>query len=308
MRRNGTNQKSLYQLKALWAYSPAVVSRWGAASVMWYRLCSLTAFLVGALVSPVNAADSTLSPRQPALSDWVITVGADARFEPLYLGSNAWRVVPVPYFDARRFGSREGFHTSRDGVGIALLDNGVLTIGPVGSLIWRRRQSSSSSLNGLGNVDFTGLIGGFVDYWAVPWLRSRVEVMEAFGGATGIQTNLSMDVVVPLSTAVTWSGGPRARYVTSGLESTYFSITQTQSIASGLPVYNAGAGWQTVGAGTQLKYRFNPTWATYAFIEYDKLVGVTASSPIVTGPGGSSNQWTLSIGLIYSFAATRLPF
>jgi len=35
-----------------------------------------------------------------------------------------------------------------------------------------------------------------------------------------------------LSKALTWSGGPRARYVTSGLESPYFSITQEQSIAS----------------------------------------------------------------------------
>jgi outer membrane protein len=93
-------------------------------------------------------------------------------------------------------------------------------------------SASSSALNGLGNVGFTGLIGGFADYWALPWLRSRVEVMEGFGGATGIQTNLSMDAVVPLSTALTWSGGPRARYVTSGLESPYFSITQAQSAAS----------------------------------------------------------------------------
>jgi len=266
------------------------------------------ALLVGAVTPAVKAADISLPSKQPASSDWVITVGADARFEALYVGSNAWRVVPVPYFDARRFGSKEGFHTPRDGVGIALFDNGVLATGPVGSLIWRRRQSSSSSLNGLGNVDFTGLIGGFVDYWAVPWLRSRVEVMEGFGGATGVQTNLSIDAVVPLSTAVTWSGGPRARYVTSALESPYFSITQSQSIASGLPVYNAGAGWQAVGAGTQLKYRLNPTWATYAFVEYDKLVGPTASSPIVTGPGGSSNQWTFSVGLTYSFAVTGVPF
>lgn len=127
--------------------------------------------------------------------------------------------------------------------------------------------SYSSSLKGLGNVNFTGLIGGFADYWAMPWLRSRVEVLAGFGGATGVMTNLSIDAVIPLSTALTWSGGPRARYVTSGLESPYFSITQEQSIASGLPVYNAGSGWQALGAGTQLKYRFNPTWMTYAFVE-----------------------------------------
>src|SRR5262249_20966348 len=150
-----------------------------------FRLWPIVTLLVGGFVSSVEAGDTTYQPRKPALSDWVITVGADARLESLYMGSNAWRVVPVPYFDARRRGSKEGLHQPRDGIGVALLDNGVFAIGPVGSLIWQRRQSSSSSLNGLGNVGFTGLIGGFADYWAVPWLRSRVEVMQAVGGATG---------------------------------------------------------------------------------------------------------------------------
>jgi outer membrane protein len=107
---------------------------------------------------------------------------------------------------------------------------------------------------------------------------------------------------------LTLSGGPRARLVTSGAESPYFSITQAQSMASGLPAYNAGGGWQAVGAGTQVKYRFNPTWATYGLIEYDKLVGATAASPVVTGPGGSTSQWTFGVGFTYSFAMSGLPF
>jgi MipA family protein len=276
--------------------------------LIWLRLWSLVTLLVGTLAFSIKAAEIRPPSAAATLSDWIITIGGDARTVPQYTGSNAWRVAPVPYFDARRVGSKEGFHAPRDGLGITLFDNGVLAIGPVGSLISPRRASSSSALSGLGNVAFTGLIGGFADYWTVPWLRSRIEIMQGFGGATGIETNLFIDAVLPLSTALTWSGGLRASYVTNGLERPYFGITQAQSTASGLPVYNAGAGWQAVGAGTQLKYRFNPTWTTYVFIEYDKLVGVTASSPVVTGPGGSSNQWTMSIGLTYSFGVTGLPF
>ncbi len=216
--------------------------------------------------------------------------------------------MPVPYFDMNCPGSPEKFHGPRDGVGFALFDNRVVAIGPVGSWIWQRKQSYSSSLNGLGNVNFTGLAGGFVDYWVVPWLRTRAEVMQSFGGASGVMANLFVDAIIPLSPAMILSGGPRARYVTSGLESPYFSITQAQSITSGYPVYNAGSGFQAVGAGTQLKYRFNPSWATYGFVEYDKLVGPTANSPIVTGPGGSANQWTFGLGLTYSFTMTGLPF
>jgi outer membrane protein len=117
-----------------------------------------------------------------------------------------------------------------------------------------------------------------------------------------------MDAVIPVSPAITISGGPRARYVTSGTASPYYSVTLAESLASGLPVYNAGSGWQAVGVGTQLKYRFNPTWATYTFVEYEKLVGPSANSPIVTGPGGSANQWTFGLGLTYSFAVRGLPF
>src|SRR6516162_11581602 len=106
------------------------------------------------------------------------------------------------------------------------------------------------------------------------------------------------------SAALTWSGGPRARAVTAATEGPYFSVTPVQSSGSG----NAGGGWRSVGAGTQLKYRFNRVWASYGFVEYDKLIGATASSPIVTEAGGSSNQWTTGIGVIYSFGLNGLPF
>jgi hypothetical protein len=87
--------------------------------------------LVGAVTPAVKAADISLPSKRLASSDWVITVGADASVESVYVGANGWRVVPVPYFDARLLGSKEGFHTPRDGRGIALFDNGVTAIGPL---------------------------------------------------------------------------------------------------------------------------------------------------------------------------------
>jgi MipA family protein len=220
------------------------------------------------------------------------------------MGSDDFVIAPVPYFDMRRPESPEGFHSPRDGSGFAVFDNGVFAVGPVGSLIWPRKQGYSSSLN----VGFAYQIGGFVDYWALPWLRTRVEGLQGFGAANGVTANFAVDAVVPLSSALTRSGGPRTRVVTSATESPYFSITLAQSIASGLSVFTAGGGWQSVGAGTQLKYRLNPAWASYGFVEYDKLVRASASSPIVTEAGGSVNQWTFGVGVTYSFAMSGLPF
>jgi outer membrane protein len=269
-------------------------------------LGSLGVLLAAMSASSVMAADMGVRPPPSDPTTWILTIGGDLRTVSRYTGSDGYVLVPMPYFDFARAGSPEKFHSPIDGLGVALFDNNVIAIGPVGTLIWQRKQSYSSSLNGLGNVGFTLNIGGFIDYWAVPWLRTRAEVMQGVGAGTGVTARFLMDAVIPVMPAMTLSGGPRARYVTSGTESPYFSITQAQSIASGYPVYNAGSGFQAVGAGTQLKYRFNPAWATYGFVEYEKLVGPTANSPIVTGPGGSANQWTVGLGVTYSFALTGL--
>jgi MipA family protein len=128
----------------------------------------------------------------------------------------------------------------------------------VGSLVFPRGESYSSALSGLGNLGFTYQVGGFVDYWVVPWLRTRVEGLQGFGAADGVTASFAVDAVIPLSADVTLSGGPRARAVSAGAESPYFSVNQAQSIVTGLPLYSAGGGWQALGAGTQLKYRYNP--------------------------------------------------
>jgi MipA family protein len=286
---------------------------WGRGQMMQTKYlfccCGLAALAAGVLAFPASAEDFSFKPvEQAAPSDWIITLGGDARAVPRYMGSNQNVIAPAPYADRHRPGTPEPFHSPRDGTGIALYDNGVVAIGPVGSLIWQRRQAASPSLNGLGNVGYTLQVGGYMDYWAAPWFRMRVEGMQGIGAATGVTANFSMDAVVPVSTALTLSGGPRARVDTAAAENPYFGITQAQSAASGLPVYNSGGGIQAVGLGTQAKYRLNPTWATYSFVEYDKLVGATAASPIVSGPGGNANQWTFGIGLTYSFAMGGLPF
>jgi outer membrane protein len=132
--------------------------------------------------------------------------------------------------------------------------------------------------------------------------------MQGFGAGHGVTGRFLMDAVIPASPAITISGGPRVRYVTSGTASPYYSVTPAEALVSQLPAYHAGSGWQALGAGTQLKYRINPTWATYTFVEYEKLVGPSANSPIVTGLGGNANQWTFGLGLTYSFAVRGLPF
>jgi outer membrane protein len=147
------------------------------------RLLCVLALPMG-LAVPAAAEDFTFKPvEQAAPSDWIITLGGDARAVPRYMGSNQEIVVPAPYYDRHRPGTPEAFHSPRDGTGIALYDNGTVAVGPVGSLIWQRRQMASPSLNGLGNVGYTLQAGAYLDYWAAPWFRMRVEGLQGIGAA-----------------------------------------------------------------------------------------------------------------------------
>ena len=149
---------------------------------MRYRVGALGVLLVFASVSTLQAADVVVPAASASSSDWIVTIGGDVRGIPRYPGSNAFDTAGAPYFDMARPGSPEKFHGPIDGLGFAVFDNRVIALGPVGNIIWARDPNDSSTINGLAGVGATLNIGGFVDYWAVPWLRSRAEVMQGIRG------------------------------------------------------------------------------------------------------------------------------
>jgi outer membrane protein len=67
-----------------------------------------------------------------------------------------------------------------------------------------------------------------------------------------------------------------------------------------LPVYNAGGGLYSYGAGAQLEYFLSPQWSAHVFGEYERLTGDAANSPLVT-QRGSADQFTVGVGATYSF-------
>ena len=49
-----------------------------------------------------------------------------------------------------------------------------------------------------------------------------------------------------------------------------------------------------------LRYKLNPQWELRGYVEYDKLPGSAADSPLVK-LRGSTNQMTYGLGVAYSF-------
>lgn len=236
----------------------------------------------------------------PVSGNWTVMVGVGGEYKPDFEGANRSMFSPVPIFSIRRAGSTEQFRGPRDSASIALIDFGDLRAGPAGKFVSSRKASNYSELNGLGDVKTTVELGGFIEYYPVDWFRTRGELRQGIGGHHGVVADLSADVIVPVIQRLTLSAGPRFTWESTQATSPYFGIDAAQAMATGLPAFNAKGGAHSVGAGGQVSYRINPQWEVHAYVEYERLLGDAANSPLVT-LRGSKNQTTVGIGASYAF-------
>jgi MipA family protein len=265
-----------------------------------------TAFAACSPQASAQSADSWPSffsaiPFPSITGTWTVTVGANAVGQPAFEGSKSLTLTGAPIFSiGRAGGSSERFISQRDSASIALFDYEGFSAGPAVKATSARNAGSHPELNGLGDVGLTIEVGGFVQYFPVDWFRLRSELRRGFGGQDGVVADFAADVIVPVWTRLTLSGGPRFTLENTRATAPYFGVNAAQSLASGLPVFDAKGGAHAVGAGAQARYQITPQWEGHAFVEYDRLLGDAAASPLVT-QRGSPNQVRFGVGASYAF-------
>lgn len=235
-----------------------------------------------------------------ASGGWTVTLGLGGIMQPAYDGASSSMLSPKPIIAVRRAGTPERFKGMRDNASFALIDYGSFRAGPVGAYKSARKASDHSELRGLNDIKFAVEIGGFAEYYAFDWLRVRSEVRRGFNGHEGIVAEFSADVIVPLNERLTFSAGPRYTVTNAKYASIYFGVSNVEALAAGLPAFDAKGGSNSVGAGAQLRYKLDPQWELRGYVEYDKLLGSAADSPLVKFRG-STNQVTYGLGVAYSF-------
>jgi outer membrane protein len=128
-----------------------------------------------------------------------------------------------------------------------------------------------------------------------PWLAVRY----GLGGHDGIVAETGLDLRFRPTDITEFTVGPRASFATGQYMKTYFGVTPTESIQSGLRVYNPGGGIKGAGFEVSGRYEFTPQWALVGMAFYERLIGDAADSPIVKL--GDENQLTAKLGLSYKF-------
>lgn len=249
---------------------------------------------------------------RPVSEGWGLTLGAGSILSPSYGGDDTYRASILPSIQLT-FGD-DFFASIEGGVGYRAINTQPLRAGPIGRIKFSRDAdggqpfavtgSDTTDLVGLGDVDTSFELGGFVAYDLGP-VTLGAEARKAVSGHGGAVLDLEAKwsgANFAFGPPVIWSAGPRLRIVDDTYNQAYFGVSASQSLASGLPQFVAGGGVYSYGVGATAIVPLDRegTWTAVMFAGYDRLTGDAADNPLVRLRGSEDQA---SLGLFVSYRA-----
>jgi outer membrane scaffolding protein for murein synthesis (MipA/OmpV family) len=272
---------------------------------MKFRFAALLLAPLALWPALVSAADlgsvRTMRPVAGASDPFVITVTANGQVQPVFPGSDKLMVVGYPSFNIRRASEPPRFAAPDDGFSISLYEEiPELRFGPVARVQGGRYLRDDRRLFGLRRIDWSIEPGFFVEYFPVSFIRARVELRYALNGAEGFVGNAGLDFIAPID-RWTLSVGPRIGFADANYVRTYFGVRPFEAALNGrVGPYRPGADVTSAGVLGAATYKWNETWATTAYVGYNRLIGDAGRSPIVR-VFGSRDQLLFGASVSYSF-------
>lgn len=278
------------------------------------RLLIYLALLLGA-VGPRLACAQTPSPLQewqysggvvleqlfqPHLPDWRIVTGVAADLEPVYQGARAYRVYGGPVINIRY--KDLAFFSLGEGLGVNILRGRYYRVGvSLGFDTGRRVPDDYPNLHGLGDISpapYVKLFGSYVVSKKFP-LVIQFDARQIFaGGANGTLGDLEAYLPLPGSSRTFFMfAGPSITWASHRYLQKVFGVNQTQSLASGDPIFNVHGGTNSVGLGFSATEFVTEHWLVNIDLAVSQLRGSAADSPITE----SRTQKALAMSINYHF-------
>ena len=253
------------------------------------------------------------SPEEIANKD-TFTVGLGGGLVPDYEGSNDYRFIPVGAVRGKVGGI--SFSTRGTYLYVDVVPRGSGNIefdaGPIaGARLNKRsntddevvellpRRKTAFEVGGFAGLSFHGLTNPY------DTLSARLDVIHDVGNAhesTTFSPNLEFSTPVSRTTFLGASVG--AEFVGDKFADYYFSVSPADSLASGLPAFDADGGMKNWKAGLLLNQSISGDllhgFSVFGVGQYSRLVGDFKDSPIVS-ERGSASQWVGALGLAYTW-------
>ncbi len=157
-----------------------------------------------------------------------------------------------------------------------------------------RTSADYPELHGLDNVDRAIELGIGAGYEQESW-RAFGDVRYAVLGYNSWTGTLGADAISRPNESLILNMGPRMQFGDQRFMSTYFGVSDRESVASGMAPYDPTGGIASVGIVLNAEYAFTPRWGVQATATYDRLIGEAADSPITER--GSADQFGIMFGI-----------
>lgn len=264
--------------------------------------------LIASVAVPAGALAQTAGGEQHGPQ---FTIGAGLVSAPTYHGDDDFQTSLLPNVSVR-YG--DWLTASLRGIEYVALAKDRWRLGTVVSYDFGREERPDDSpfaiagdptndLVGLGDVDGTLGMGGFVEYQANSFVASFKLEKGVDGGHDGITGEASAGYrgrVKGFGRPGFYSVGPVLSFADSAYNSTYFDISAEQSAASGISPFDAGGGVNSIGLQASLVMPLEKQLSLVAFFEYEQLTGDVERSSLVA-ERGSKDQLMTGVFLNYSF-------
>ncbi|WPZ33795.1 MipA/OmpV family protein [Thalassobaculum sp. OXR-137] len=236
-----------------------------------------------------------------AQDDWEFVIGAGVGYGSKYEGSDEMEAMFLPVVDVTW--KDTVYLSTEDGLGAVVYDDNNFTVNVGFNYDWGREESDSSDLRGLGDVDGAVTANLSLEYDIGP-VTPFLELTRHLGGTNGLEASFGVETMIPVSAFMGSESGSNGMRLgdegesgpafLAGLSSTwsddkymknYFGVNSTQSARSGLQQYTAKSGLKSVTAELGFLYPVNENWEVMTMVEYSRLIGDAADSPISKDDG-----------------------
>jgi outer membrane scaffolding protein for murein synthesis (MipA/OmpV family) len=269
------------------------------------------------LATPALAQTGPAAPALPSAQEVAdkdtLTIAGGVGYRPDYEGSDDYHLIPAAAVRGKYHGI--SFSTRATYLYVDFIKDSPkfgFDFGPIAGVRTNKRRhihddvvellpktKTAFEVGGFAGVSFHGLTNPY------DTLALRLDVLHDVGKAHKSTTfSPNLEFSTPLSTKTYASASVGAEFVSNKYADYYYSISPAGSLASGLPVFNAGGGMKNWKASLLLNQSITGNLlhglSIFGTTQYSRLVGDFKKAPIVSDRG-SASQWLVAGGLAYTW-------
>jgi outer membrane scaffolding protein for murein synthesis (MipA/OmpV family) len=218
---------------------------------------------------------------EPNVPEWRVQTGIAIEPRPAYEGARNYTTLAGPVIDIRY---RDIYFASvGEGIGLNFIRGENYRVGvSAGYDLGRRESQDLNVLKGLGNIEVAPvfkLFGSYVVSKQFP-LVMRADVRRIVGGAGGWVGDVEAYLPLPGSSQkLVMFAGPSVTFADQRHMQTTFGVDESQSNASGYPLFEAHGGMNAAGFGFSATRFLSSRWLINANLAVNRLLGSARDSP-----------------------------